>query len=244
MRYKCSCQYDGSSFCGWQRQPRVPTVQGTIEKALQGIYFTPITIHGASRTDKGVHALDQVFHFDAPLEIPLDKLMMVVNRQMPPSVQVTSIERARPDFHSRYDCIGKAYQYQLETQYRPSVFRANYVYHYGRVPDVEAMKDLARYFLGSHDFKAFMASGSDKENTVRTLYQIDFTWEGTLLVMTISGSGFLYNMVRIMMGMFLDYSEQKYSLDRALNAFKKGDRQFFRRTAPAAGLYLTDTRYP
>lgn len=243
MRYKCHCQYDGSHFCGWQRQPRVATVQGTIEDALKAIYLEPVTVHGASRTDKGVHALEQVFHFDGPKDIPLEKLQAVINRQLPSSIHVSHIATSDPDFHSRYSCVGKEYRYYLETDSTPNVFRSSYVYHYGRLPNLAAMEYLAKHFIGTHDFKAFMASGSDKEVTVRTLYHIGFEWDGTTVVMAISGNGFLYNMVRIMMGMFLDYSEGKLSETTILNSFVAGERQAFRRTAPAEGLYLARTYY-
>ncbi len=243
MRYKCHIAYDGSAYSGWQRQPRVHTVQGAIEDALKAIYLEKVTIHGASRTDKGVHAIDQVFHYDTEKEIPLEKLIKVINRQLTDDIQLVNIEEVEGDFHSRYCCKGKEYQYRIETSKEVNVFQWRYVYAYRKTPNVELMRQAALKFIGTHDFKAFMASGSDKEETRRTIYHIDFHYEDTQLVMKVRGNGFLYNMVRIMVGVFLDISEGKYSEDMAFERFCVGDRKFFKRTAPAQGLYLTKTFY-
>ena len=243
MRYKCFCTYDGSDYCGWQRQPKVRTVQGVIEEALKNIYLEPIAIHGASRTDKGVHGIGQVFHYDAEMEIPIERLSKVINRQLPPTIHILSVKEETSEFHSRFSCLGKEYTYRIETNPQKNVFMANYIYAYERPLNLEVLNNWASYFIGTCDYRAFMASGSDKEVTVRTIYAIEFELESTQLTMRISGSGFLYNMVRIMVGMFLDLYEEKYTIDKAREHFLKGDRQFFRRTAPACGLYLTKTFY-
>lgn len=247
MRYKCTCQYDGSHYAGWQRQLKQATVQGVIENALAKIYQKHLVIHGASRTDKGVHAYAQVFHFDAPEVIPLDKLAKVINRILPADIYISEVEPETQDFHSRYSCIGKAYVYRIDTGEQPNVFKANYAYFYGKTIALEQLELASRHFIGIHDFKAFMASGSDKENTIREIYDIRFSQvvsQGqTYIEMYIHGSGFLYNMVRIIMGTLLDYWEGRYTEAEMLEAFKSGNRHFFRRTAPACGLYLKETFY-
>jgi tRNA pseudouridine38-40 synthase len=243
MRYRCVCQYDGRCYSGWQRQPRDKTVQGEIEKALKAIFGVPITIHSASRTDSGVHALMQVFHFDTEIFIPQERLLSVINRRLPLDVAISHVERVPDDFHSRYDCIGKTYVYKTELSPQRNVFSSSYAYHYGKPINLELIRLAAHVLIGTHDFKGFMASGSDKENTVRTLYTIDFIQKETVLEMRISGDGFLYNMVRIIMGALLNVSEGRLTVAELEIALVNGDRQKLRRTAPSSGLYLVETRY-
>lgn len=243
MRYKCTCQYDGRDFFGWQRQPRVRTVQSEIEGVLKTLYGLPISIHGASRTDKGVHATEQVFHFDTDILIPFEKLCGIFNKRLPADIAISAIDMVTEDFHSRFSCIGKTYTYKLDTLQTKSVFDAPYVYLYGQQVELELMIKAAQCFIGTHDFKAFMASGSDKENTIRTIYSIDFSVSRSSVEMRISGSGFLYNMVRIIMGTLINVSEGKLSTADVAAGLASGDRKVFRRTAPACGLYLVETRY-
>lgn len=243
MRYKCVCQYDGREFFGWQRQPRVRTVQLEIEKVLQGVYGVQIAIHGASRTDKGVHATEQVFHYDTDILIPFDKLKGILNRQLPADIAISDVESVTEDFHSRFSCIGKTYIYKLDMLNTKSVFNASYVYLYGNQIDLDLVRNIAQCFIGTHDFKGFMASGSDKENTIRTIYSIDFSISGSCLEMRISGSGFLYNMVRIIIGTLINVSEGKLTIAEVKRGLTSGNRQVFKRTAPACGLYLVETRY-
>lgn len=243
MRYKCTCEYDGRCFYGWQRQPKHRTVQKEIEESLSKLYGSEITIHGASRTDRGVHAKGQVFHFDTQKEIPLDKIIKVMNRHFPDDVRVRSVETADEEFHSRYHTVSKTYEYKFSTTQEYSVMDAHYIYQYGKPVNLDVMRETARCFLGTHDFKAFMASGSSVENTVRTIYDITFDIHEDIVTMKVTGSGFLYNMVRIMMGVYFDVSEGIKNVTDVAIELSNGNRTYFRRTAPACGLYLVETVY-
>ncbi|PID81258.1 MAG: tRNA pseudouridine(38-40) synthase TruA [Clostridiales bacterium] len=243
MRYKVICCYNGTGYSGSQRQLNSQTVQGQIERALAKIYSRPLTIQAASRTDKGVHALGQVFHYDVDTVIDSAKLVQVINRQLPDDIRILSAVPVTADWHARYDVSCKTYYYRLSTAEQYDVFQKDICYQYNQAFDKAKAGDLAKAFLGKHDFKAFMAAGSDKQNTIRTIYDINFDQQGDLLTMQISGDGFLYHMVRIMMGLFLDYVEGKKSSDDIIEQFTAGNRHYFRRTAPACGLYLANVRY-
>ncbi len=243
MRYKCICSYNGAAYSGSQRQNNARTIQGEIEKALKQIYNQPITIHPASRTDKGVHAISQTFHYDCDVAIELTKLSAVINRRLPDDIRITSASIAADDFHARYDVVSKTYCYRLSTAAQYDVFSKDTCYQYNKPVDITKIKALAAHFIGKRDFKAFMAAGSDKINTVRTIYAIEFSQTGDELKIEMSADGFLYNMVRIMVGLFLDYSENKKTEVDILKNFSSGNRHYFKHTAPACGLYLTETNY-
>ncbi len=243
MRYKCTLQYNGARYAGSQRQQNANTIQNEIERALKRIYNDDITIHLSSRTDKGVHALMQVFHYDTEVDISTHKLALVINRQLPDDIHITSAVRAADDFHARYDARRKTYQYKIKTSNVHDVFTYNTVYQYAKPIDIERLNAFAGNFIGEHEFKAFMAAGSDKEMTVRTIYAIEFKEDGDTVTMSITGSGFLYHMVRIMVGMFLDYNEGKKDAPAILEHFKDGNRSYFKDTAPACALYLAEIRY-
>ncbi len=243
MRYKAICCYNGAAYSGSQRQKNSQTIQGKIEQALAKVYGQSLTIQAASRTDKGVHALGQVFHYDVDIIIDNAKLAQVINRQLPDDIRILSVKTVADNWHARYDVIRKTYCYKLYTSEYYDVFQKDICYQYNQTFDITKARNLAKRFLGKHDFKAFMAAGSDKQNTVRTIYDISFDQQGELLTMQISGDGFLYNMVRIIMGLFLDYVEGKKSSDDIIEQFTAGNRHYFRRTAPACGLFLQSIEY-
>ncbi len=243
MRYKCICRYNGTAYSGSQRQNNAVTIQGAIERALNKVYGEALTIQAASRTDKGVHALAQVFHYDTAVQIDQHKLATVINRQLPDDIRLVAVEPVAADFHARYDVCAKTYCYHLSTAPQHDVFQKDFCYQYNRPFDVARAQALAVHFIGKHDFKSFMAAGSDKQTTVRTIYDIQFNACGDQLQIAISGDGFLYKMVRIMVGLFLDYNEGKKELAAIVAQFKAGRRDYFRRTAPACGLYLEAVDY-
>ncbi len=243
MRYKCTCCYNGTNYSGSQRQNNAKTVQGEIERALAKVYNQSITIHPASRTDKGVHAIEQVFHYDSTVDIDTAKLARVINRQLPDDIRIVKAEIVSDSFHARYDVIAKTYHYILSTAERYNVFNKDICYQYNQPFDIKKATALSEHFLGVHDFKAFMAAGSDKQNTIRTIYDIIFEQADNQVTMQMSGDGFLYHMVRIMMGLFLDYAEGNKTETEILKQFAAGNRRYFKRTAPACGLYLANIRY-
>ncbi len=242
MRYKCKLAYKGSNYSGFQRQNNANSVQAEIERALFRVYNKKITIHPASRTDKGVHAIGQVFHYDSGILIDTKKLGTVINRQLPADIRIVDIISVNDDFHARYNVKSKEYIYLLNTG-AYDLFKQDMIYQYNRSFDVLKCSQLAEKFIGEYDFKAFMAAGSDKENTVRTIYQIDFSVEKDIVKMTIKGDGFLYKMIRIMMGVFFDYNEGKKELREIEQHFKNMERAYFKRTAAPEGLYLNKVFY-
>ncbi len=239
MRYLCRLAYDGSYFYGFQRQPKFRTVQGEIEQALYRIYSQKIDIHSSSRTDTGVHALDQVFHYDTYIEISLDRLKYVLNGQLPDEISILSVEKVSDDFHARYKTIEKTYRYDIILSKEKRIFENRYALIYKKDMDINLLLEASKLFMGRQDYAALMAAGSDKENTVRNIksFRVEQKKED-LISIYVCSDGFLYHMVRIIVGALLDYNEGKRTIAELKNGLKNKDRNVFRRTAPASGLYL------
>lgn len=249
MRYKCICSYDGRDYCGWQRQgdeENSPTIkrsiQSLLEEAISKLYRQSIQIHGSSRTDAGVHALAQVFHFDAEIEIPIKNMLKALNKLLPSDIIINYIEPVREDFHSRYDVVEKTYRYVVNTGSK-NVFSVHYEYSYARRVDVERLQRLIPLFLGKKDYGALMASGSDKTSSVREIKSLKIWGEGEKVFFEITADGFLYHMIRIIVGAFLAYNEGKYSIPEFERALFEKNRNVFSKTVAACGLYLCDIKY-
>lgn len=238
-------KYDGSRYHGWQRQRHHNSVQEEIERALSKAFSQVITVEGSGRTDAGVHAIGQVASFRAQMILPIEQVKFVVNRLLPPDIYITKATLADDSFHARYHTVGKTYQYKIYTGRERDPFKALYSYHYPHVKDLEAMRCAANHFIGTHDFRTFMASGSDKEVTVRTLYQLLLEEDqyNQEIVLTITGNGFLYNMVRIITGTLLHVGAGKLSKDAISEIILSKDRSKAKFTVPACGLYLKDVYY-
>lgn len=244
MRYLCTISYDGSHFFGFQRQPGHRTVQGEIERALRRIYGEVIDIHSSSRTDTGVHALEQIFHYDTEIEIPESRLRHVLDGQLPEEISVLSLRRVPDAFHARYDTIEKTYRYDILLSKEKQVFKSRYALIYKKDLDIDEMRAASLLFLGKRDYAALMAAGSDKENTVREIKRIELVQQSSdTISLYISADGFLYHMVRIIVGALLDYCEGRKSLEELQIGLEEKDRTVFRRTAPACGLYLIKINY-
>ena len=241
--YLFKIKYDGSSFHGWQIQQNASTVQQSLTEAFEQIFQKHIVIHGCSRTDSGVHANE--FCFSAKLEtaMPCDRIIKAVNAKMPESACVYACCEVRDDFHARFDCKGKEYVYRiLNTEY-PDPFLVGRTYHYKYKLDEEILDKEAKSFIGTHDFAAFCASGSSVESTVRTLYDCAVRRENDEIIFTVSGDGFLYNMVRIMVGTLIDISRGKIECGCIPQIIESKDRNRAGVTAPACGLYLNKVFY-
>lgn len=238
-------KYDGSRYHGWQRQQHHNSVQEELERALSKAFSQPITIEGSGRTDAGVHALGQVASFRAKMVLPIEQVQFVANRLLPPDIYITEVTLADDSFHARYHAVGKTYQYKIYTGRERDPFKALYSYHYPHVKDVEAMRYAATKFIGTHDFRTFMASGSNKEITVRTLYQLllEEDKHNQEIILTITGNGFLYNMVRIITGTLLHVGAGKLSKDAIPDIISSRDRKMAKFTVPACGLYLKNVYY-
>ena len=243
-RILLTVEYDGTSYAGWQRQINGLAVQQVLEEALSSSCGHPVTVTGSSRTDAGVHALDQKVHFDTDCAIPPDKYPFVLNTLLPPDIRVLSGREVPPDFHARFLTSGKTYTYRFWNARHGSALRRNTHWHIP-VPMAEAPVRLALSDLpGKHDFAAFQASGGTAKTTFRTVRDVDLQVRGSEWTLTVSGDAFLYNMVRIIAGTAAEIGLGRLEPDAFRKAFESLDRLDLGMTAPAHGLELTEVRYP
>lgn len=243
-RIKCVVAYDGTNFAGYQVQPNERTVQGEIEKVLKRIHKEDIIIHSSGRTDAAVHAKGQVFHFDTPLFIPVEKWQLALNTQLPDDIYIESLEKVSTDFHARYSAEKKEYRYKISLKKERNVFWRNYLYHYPYKIDINKMEEAARYFIGTHDFTLFCSAKSNKEIKVRTIYDIQINQQEQELEIAFIGNGFLYNMVRILVGVLLEVGQGRIAPQEIEKVLKKQHKRLRAKTAPGHGLYLWEVTYP
>ena len=246
-------EYDGSGFHGWQRQPEVRTVQGELERVLTHVCGVPVAINGTSRTDAGVHALGQRASFKGDYGIPADRLVLAANNLLAGGmnsqrgvgdVRIISAEEVSDDFHARFSSRGKMYRYIIRNCTDVDIFQRNYCYQVRQTLDLEAMIEAAAYIEGTHDFKCFQAAGGqEKETTVRTIHSLDIRRESENVIIEVSGDGFLYNMVRIIVGTLTEVGLGKKRPGDVKKIIESRDRQRAGHTAPAAGLYLVEIYY-
>ena len=243
-------EYDGSCFHGWQEQPREKTVQGTLQEALEVVLGSAVKVAGTSRTDAGVHALGQCCSFKTEAGIPVERLPLAVNNVLCGGrngagskvgvIRVLSAREMPSDFHARFDCKGKTYKYLLSEE-EPRAFSRNYCYYIEGDLSVEAMRKAAEVIVGTHDFAGFQsAGGNPRESTVRTIESIDIKRRGKQVIVAVTGDGFLYNMVRIIVGTLVEVGLGKKSCESVKDAVEKSDRSLAGHTAPAEGLYLAE----
>lgn len=240
---KLTISYDGTNFFGWQRQSKLRSVQGEIEKVLTKIVKSPVEIDGAGRTDAGVHAIGQTATFGMESTIPLENLKRAMNNFLPSDVYISNVEEMPPDFHARYSAIGKTYVYQINHRKARDVFKANYSYCYPYDLDDEKIKQAMKYLIGEHDFSSFKATGSSAGNPVRTIHDITLKREGQSLTFTFTGNGFLYKMVRILTAFLLEVGQGHYAPEMTLDLLKNPSRKNTAKVAPAQGLYLKEVYY-
>lgn len=242
---KLTISYDGGDFHGWQVQPNRRTVQGEVEAALSVIEESPVKIHGSGRTDAGVHALGQVASVELANRIPLEKLPFAVNYRLPPAIRVLSAEEVPPDFHARHSAIAKTYEYRLWRGQICPPFIRRYVWHMPYPLDEEAMRRAAPLFEGERDFRSLVTNGGQSmECTVRTIFSSTLQREGDQLTYRVRGSGFLYNMVRNIVGTILQVGRGNNSVDDIERILEARDRSLAGPTAPAVGLFLVSVEYP
>jgi tRNA pseudouridine38-40 synthase len=242
-RWKATCAYNGTGIGGWQSQKDGNSVQDYIERRLATLLGTPTRIHGSGRTDAGVHARAQVFHFDAAWPHGAATLVRALRAGLPAGIQVTSIRAARPDFHARFSAKGKTYVYQLD-QERADVFCDPFCWSLGRPLDVSAMRRAAAVLRGEHDFKAFSAfGGEERETTVRNLTRLDVVGRGKRLRVVAEADGFLYKMVRSLAGALVAVGLGKLTVDDLKRILESRTRTNEVQTAPAKGLFLWRVKY-
>ena len=242
-RLKLIVEYDGTDYCGWQRQINGPSVQQTLEETLCRLTGEQIAVTGSSRTDAGVHALGLCAHFDSATRIPPEKLAFALNTMLPPDIRIRESALAPEGFHARYSACGKVYRYRFFNSRHDCAIGRQYAAHVPLVLDVERMNREAQALIGTHDFEAFAASGSVVKSTVRTIYRVQVTRRGDEVELLVLGDGFLYNMVRIIAGTLMEIGTGKRETGAIARAIETGDRLALGQTAPAKGLTLMRVLY-
>jgi tRNA pseudouridine38-40 synthase len=244
-RLKTIISYDGTQFSGYQVQPGERTVQAEVERVLAVMHKgNKVNVTASGRTDARVHATGQTLHFDTPLAIPVEKYMKALNVQLPRDIRVLSIEEVADDFHARYSVTGKRYRYIWSCEPVQSPFRRHYTVETNGVkPDVKAMHEAANAIIGTHDFSCFCAANTSVQNKVRTVNALQFEWHGEELHMVIEGSGFLYNMVRIIAGTLWEVGIGRREVKNVEVVVASMDRDQAGKTAPPQGLYLEKVFY-
>ena len=243
MRIKLTIEYDGTAYAGWQRQENALAVQQVIEEALTKLTRARVVIAGASRTDAGVHALGQTAHFDTESRIPPDKYAFALDTMLPADIRIRKSEAVSEDFHARFSNKGKRYRYLIYQSPHAGALNRNTHAHVIYPLDDEKMRRELTALIGTHDFAAFAASGSVVKDTVRTIYSASLTRRGDELELLVEGSGFLYNMVRIIAGTLISVGAGRLEEGAFARAIQSGNRLDLGVTAPAHGLTLMEVYY-
>lgn len=245
--YKCIVSYDGTRYNGWQKQGNTAnTIQEKIENILYKQLGENITIFGSGRTDAGVHALGQVFHFHTSTKLDETLFLNKLNEFLPKDIRILSLHACDERFHARLNAIQKTYQYRIDTSPFGNVFLRNTSHHISTPLNITAMQQAADSLTGTHDFKSFCSNKHMKKSSVRTLYKIEIEQkkDAQLLLLTFTGNGFLYNMVRILTGTLIEIGLGLRSIDDVSNILQGCNRGLAGHTAPAKGLFLLEVQYP
>ena len=244
MNYKLTLQYDGSRYDGWQKQGNTDdTIQGKLESVLSRFAGEPVEVHGAGRTDAGVHAEGQVANVKLPGNRPAAEVKAYLNQYLPEDIAVVEAEESDDRFHARLSAKGKVYRYAIRMGDTPDVFRRKYQYRVEGALDAAAMEKAAEKLCGTHDYRAFCANKRYKKSTVRTVYAINIAVNGADMTVTYHGDGFLYNMVRILTGTLIEVGQGLRKPEEMEAILSSLDRTCAGKTAPAQGLTLVKVEY-
>ncbi len=243
-RIKLVVAYDGTAYAGWQLQPNQPTVEGKLNQALSELLGEEITVIGASRTDSGVHALGNVAVFDIKGPIPAEKICLAVNQRLPEDIRVQTSVEVAPDFHPRRVASRKTYEYRIFNRRILLPTKRLYVYHVYYPLNVSLMQEAGDLLVGEHDFKSFCSVKTQAENTIRTVYELKVVKEEDIITISVTGSGFLYNMVRIIAGTLIEFGRGTASPEKMKEILEGCERSLAGPTAPASGLTLMGIEYP
>lgn len=250
-RVRLTVAYDGTNYHGWQLQNNGVTIEEELNRALSRLTGEEIRVIGASRTDAGVHALGNVAVFDTESLMPAEKISYALNQRLPEDIRVQKSEQVSADWHPRHCESRKTYEYRIYRAEFPMPTKRLYSYFTYHSLDVEKMREAARYLEGEHDFKSFCQAGSSvlkkpcqAESTVRTLFSLQVEEQGAELVLRVCGSGFLYNMVRIIAGTLIEVGQGKRAPETMTEVLAARDRSAAGPTAPAHGLTLIKYEFP
>ena len=240
---KLLIEYDGKDFNGWQKQPTKLNIQGEIERAIEQITGEEVELIASGRTDAGVHSLGQVANFKTNSSLPIEKFAVAINSKLKKSIRIQSAEEVEERFHSRYNCKQKTYRYIINNTEHGSAIYRYLEYHVPIKLDVKEMKRAIKHFEGEHDFKGFKASGTSSKSSVREIYKTKIEEENGRIIIELTGSGFLYNMVRIIAGTLVDVGLGKIKADEIPDIIESKDRTRAGKTLPPYGLYLLKVEY-
>ncbi len=241
---RLTLEYDGLNYVGWQRQAEGMSIQRLLEEALAPFAGEPVTVHGAGRTDAGVHALRQVASVYTGAPHDVETLQRALNAILPVTVRVVEIEEAPAGFHARFDAVSKSYQYRIVNGPYASAFEHRYVWHVPGTLDLEAMRAAAALLVGRHDFAAFQASGAEVSSTVRTIASLEIaTASGGHVFIRVDADGFLRHMVRTIAGTLVDVGLGRWPAASMREILASRDRTQAGRTAPPWGLFLVAVKY-
>jgi tRNA pseudouridine38-40 synthase len=245
--FKLTLAYDGTDYCGWQYQPDKPTLQGTLEAALAGVTQEQIRVTGSGRTDAGVHALGQVISFQSGTRLSCAELMKALNATLPQDMAVLEVAEASEGFHAIRSAVRKRYRYQIHDGPVTDVFLRRYVWHVRHRLNESAMQEAGQVLIGRHDFASFQTQGTYRESTVRTVNHLSVTRgqeaNANLVTLEIEADGFLYNMVRAIVGTLVQVGRGRKPLPWPGEVLQARDRRLAGMTAPPQGLFLVRVEY-
>lgn len=242
-RILLNLSFDGTCYHGWQIQPNAITVQEVLQNSLEKILGVPTAVTGCSRTDAGVHAKEFCCHIDCDDNIPETAFLKGLNAILPPDIAVNSYKEVDSDFHARYDAMGKTYVYRIFNSSIKDAFWSRYSWQIERELDVDLMNKACEKIVGTHDFYGFSSSRRTVDNTVRTVTECYVEKNENRVILTVTANGFLYNMVRIIVGTVIEVSDKKIPIDNIERIFTEKRRDLGGITAPAVGLMLNKVHY-
>jgi tRNA pseudouridine38-40 synthase len=245
---KLTLAYDGTAYAGWQAQPACRTVQGTLEAAIEKVTGQKVRVLASGRTDAGVHALGQVVGWQTQSELPVEALQRALSAELPQDIAVLEVAEAADDFHATRDAVRKLYRYVIHDGPIRDVFRRQYCWHYTRARlDAEAMHRAAQALLGTHDFRSFQKSGTQRQSSVRTVFEISVRRgrgaQQDSVTLEIEGDGFLYNMVRAIVGTLVEVGRGVRPESWPVEVLRAAERSAAGPTAPPQGLFLVRVDY-
>ena len=242
-RILLNISYDGTAYHGWQVQPNGITVQEVLQNALETLLGERVKVTGCSRTDAGVHAKDFYCHIDCDDKFPPEAFLRGLNSLLPNDIAVKGCKEVAPDFHARYNAKGKTYTYLILNSNKKDAFLSRYTWQIERHLNIEKMNAFAEKIIGTHDFYAFSSSGRTVEDTIRTITDCKVEKQGDIVKLTVTANGFLYNMVRIIVGTAVEVSDGKINENSVDDILKSKNRNLAGVTAPPQGLFLEKVIY-
>ena len=245
MRYLAIVSYRGTSFCGWQKQTvsKLPSIEETIEAVISRILNKTTKIYGSGRTDAGVHALGQTFHFDTEKELDINRFAHSLNELLPEDIRILSISPVADDFHARFKAKGKTYEYRIKNAKISDPFKSDLEYTLGQKLDFEKMVEAAKVFEGKHNFQNFTSKDEDDAGFVRDLYHISLSSKNDEIIISMTGSGFMRYMVRMIVGNLIQVGLGKLTSEDIKKILEDPVRKPSSYKAPAYGLYLVEVLY-